>query len=149
MTHTIDGSELAVDEHGWGRALIHDYDEGAGFGAHDRVGRALGVRYYTLTHYLDVHFFVAVKRLADGSMRYGVARMMELFALTDHGEQPIGFPASFWADLEFTYPGKIDCDSAILPCEKMREMALADFRTDAWFTKVISLIQPHAVAAAD
>lgn len=139
MTHTIDGSELAVDVTGWGRALIHDYDEGAGFGAHDRVGRSFGVRYYSLTRYLDVHFFVVARAFGDGSLRYSVARMMELFELAGHGDQPIGFPASFWADLEFTYPGKIDCDSAILPFEKARELALADLRNDPWFTKIVSL----------
>lgn len=149
MNIVIPGSELAADADGWARTPVWDYDEENGYVAEDRVGRAFGVRYTTMTRHLDVYLYVVVQPFDDGAHRYSVARAVEL--RETHGQRTVGIeiPRSWYSELEFTYPGKVDCDSAILPFQKARELALTDFRLDPWFPRITSLEGPRVVGVAD
>jgi len=132
-------SELPADAAGWSRAPVWDYDSASGYQGEDRVGRAFGARYVNVERQrnLDLCVYVAMARFEDGGARYSVARTYELYELRLPREVEI--PVSWSGDIEYRYPGKIDCDSAIQPLEEARKLILADFRQDPLFTRFAAL----------
>lgn len=151
MNRQITDSELAADASGWERTPVWEFGSDSGYlGDPRRVGQAFGARYTTVQHHLDVYVYVVVHSFGDGSHSYSVARMFELRELHRSGSVSIEIPESWFAeDLQLTYPGKIDCDSAIVPFEKAHELALADFRLDPWFPRIISLTKPQEAETAE